>query len=143
MRKTIRSSRVVPSRYRGRTMQKRYISSSRRQYIRASSSRWDSIIDELRDEYYEQDIDSLYEMTRAGQYIQDICLRVEGELDLFTETSTRGWMGSITFYNNDDGDELATLDIQNFDEAVLNLAVESSSEAEFASRYKRYLENII
>ena len=31
----------------------------------------------------------------------------------------------------------------DFDEAVLGLDVESSSEDEFASRYKRYLENII
>ena len=88
--------------------------------------------------------DPLYEQTAAGSYIDSLCQDVESDYGVGLEPSIQGGRGGIVVYTAGDDKCIASgIDYQDFNDSVLDIAMDSDSEEEFKSSYKVYLENVI
>lgn len=122
-----------------------FINYCRSKYIDIGSTEntvdWAEIINELESEI-DDNINSIYEQTSAGSYIDDIAQEVESDMGIRGEPSIQGGMGSIIFYNEDD-DVIYEADYEEFCNDIIDLAMDSESEQSFRSKlssmYKQFV----
>ena len=88
--------------------------------------------------------DPLYELTKEGEYINDICMEIEQEQGVWLEPSVQLGNGGIWVYSTSDDHCIAdNIDYASFNEAVINLVIQSKSEQDFKIKYKFFLKDII
>ena len=113
-----------------------------KRYVK-SSTEYKRIKDELEAEL-EDGIDPLHELTEAGEYVNYLCSSVEDELNVYAEPSVQAGQGGVWFYDNTTDETVAGgYDYQDFNNKIVELALEASNEGEFKSSYKSYLERMI
>ena len=104
---------------------------------------YDDVKQELEQESFDG-IDSLYEGTEAGEYINSLCYPVEEELNLFVEPSVQAGRGGVWIYDNSTDDVLVkNYDYEDFNYECIELALDSSSPEDFKAKYKQYLETMV
>lgn len=101
---------------------------------------WEELKHQL-DTDIENGYDPLYEQTQSGQYLQDLCIKVEDELGIWGEPSIQAGQGTILFMTIDDDDVIFDMDYETFNSTVLDIAFDSNSEGSFIAAYKTFLEN--
>ncbi len=110
---------------------------------KSKKTKWQNMIDKIQSEG-EDGIDSLYEQTEAGEYIENLQEQVENKLGVWLEPSIQGGQGGIWIRSNKDDSTLAEdIDYEGFNEDVLDTACESKNKTEFMNWYKSYLESLI
>jgi len=103
---------------------------------------WKSLFDKLESEA-ESGIDSLYEQTEAGRYLNSLCKQVEERLDIYVEPSVQAGVGSVWIWDNSTDEALVEdYDYNDFNNDIFYLAANASNEAEFKSSYESYLTNL-
>ena len=104
---------------------------------------WKSLVNTLKREA-EDGIDSLYELTDAGQTLTGIQQEVEEKLGIWLEPSIQGGRGGIWFYSSEDDSVLAgNYDYQTFNDISIQLAYSAKNKTEFKKAYKNYLQEIL
>lgn len=117
----------------------KYYKSKASKTKKKKSNDWALKTSELQSEV-EDGINSIYEQTDAGSYIEQISLQVEKSLHIYSEPSIQGGVGSIIFYDDKTGDELLEKDYEDFCDDLIDMALESSSRTEFVSKLKQYYD---
>lgn len=111
-----------------------------------SSSRWPgkSFWDEMAEI---EDDDEFFDAFEDAQqtYLINIISNVEDELEVFTESSTRGHHGTIDFSDASGQDRFKpfSIDVDDLDLNVFNLARDSRNKKEFNDNYRMYLTDLI
>jgi hypothetical protein len=100
------------------------------------------IVSMLHDDLYDG-ADPLYEDTDAGSYIISLCHEVEEQLGVWLETSIQSGQGSITIFDMDDNALVADIDFAEFDNEVINIALDSQSPSKFKRKYTSYLKHLL
>lgn len=108
---------------------------------RKMSSSWEKLITDL--ELDCENGDPLYEDTPAGSKIMDLCHQVEDKLGLYVEPSVQVGMGGVWIYDSDNSTVVEDYDFETFDDEIIELAIQSKSEADFRNAYQNYLEGLI
>ena len=103
------------------------------------TGQWKKITSKLQSEA-ESGINSIYEQTEAGSYIDSIAQSVEDSLGIYGEPSIQFGQGSIIFYDNNSGDILLEKDYEEYCDDIINIAIESKSKKEFMSQLKHYYD---
>lgn len=104
---------------------------------------WGTIKKRLQSDL-ENGYDPLYERTEVGECINDICAEVESELGIWLEPSIQGGVGGIYIYSNSDDQCIAeNIDYESFNEAVVDLALVSTSKQNFKIKYRSFLNDKI
>lgn len=107
------------------------------------NSSWRSLTNTLLNEA-EDGIDSLYELTDAGEKLDNIQREVEDSLKLDLEPSIQAGYGGIWIYDStDDSILVCNYDYQTFNENVINLAISSKNKTDFKKKYSTYLKDVI
>lgn len=107
--------------------------------IEAARSEWDKLKNKLIKED-ERGIDSIAEFTEAGDELLSYCYDVEGDLGLEPDVS----MSDGVYMYNEYGEEISEpIDYYDFNTAIFNCAIDSSSPEEFKSKYRSYLEGVM
>ena len=105
----------------------------------SQSPRWNNIVSELKSEV-EDGINSIYDETEAGSYIDSIAQDVEDFLGIYSEPSIEGGRGSIFFYDKETNEELLEKDYDEYCEDIVDMALRSKSEKGFVSKLKKYYD---
>ena len=102
-------------------------------------SSWKSILSQINEEI--EEIDPLYEQTEAGSYILSLCEEVEESLNYYVEPSVQGGMGGVWIYDeaNDNNVIVENYDFEDFDNEIIDLALNSKNKTDFKKKYKEYL----
>lgn len=89
--------------------------------------------------------DPLYEYTDAGSYLIGLCSEVEEERGLYVEPSVQAGSGGVWIYDQNNNMETVAsdYDFYEFDEGIIDAALESRSEAQFKQKYSKFLDEII
>lgn len=104
-----------------------------------SNSKWMNIVDNLESES-DKRINSIYEQTEAGSYIDDIVRSIEDSLGIWSEPSIQLGHGIIDFLDNDTDEFLWRKDYEEYCDDIINIAIESESKEEFMSQVKQYYD---
>lgn len=100
----------------------------------------------LDEEYNEYMINSIYEETSAGEYLESIAYQVENEMGLYVEPSVQMGGGIVTIFN-ESGDEIYAdgIDFDEYCEDIVKCMLESNSRSQCVSKlrqlYQSYLKN--
>lgn len=89
----------------------------------------------------ENGYDPLYEQTQSGEYLQDLCVKVEDELGIWGEPSIQAGHGTISFMTINGDDSVFDMDYETFNSNIIDIAFDSDSEKDFIAKYKTFLEN--
>lgn len=103
---------------------------------------WRSITEQLRIDAENGD-DPLCDETYAAQYLRRVIERVENKQGVWLEPSVRNGYGSILIHSNEDDSILAEADYRDYNEYVLDLALNSKNAGEFKNAYDSYLKSLI
>lgn len=87
---------------------------------------------------FEDGINSIYEQTSAGSYIDSLAQSVENEIDIYAEPSIQGGQGTVTFRDSNTDEVLLEKDYQEFCNDIIDMALESKSKQSFVSALKNY-----
>ena len=74
---------------------------------------------------FEDGINSIYEQTSAGSYIDSLAQSVENEIDIYAEPSIQGGQGTVTFRDSNTDEVLLEKDYQEFCNDIIDMALES------------------
>lgn len=85
-------------------------------------------------------INSIYEQTEAGSYIDNIVQTIEDSLGIWSEPSIQGGHGSIIFRDNDTDEVLLENDYEEYCDDIIDMALQSKSKKEFISQLKQYYD---
>lgn len=106
-------------------------------------SPWMSLMNKLQSEL-EEGIDPLYEQTSVGEELDTVCRSVEDKLGVYLEPSIQGGFGGIWIYSKEDDSTLVeNYDYQDYNDEVINIALNSKTKREFQTNYKQFLQSII
>lgn len=106
-------------------------------------SPWMSLVHKLQSEL-EEGIDPLYEQTSAGAELDTVCRSVEDKLGVYLEPSIQGGVGGVWIYSKeDDSTFVENYDYQDYNDEVINIALNSKTKREFQTKYKQFLQSII
>lgn len=111
---------------------KRYVNCS------MNEDEWSNLKDQLKadeEQYYNNPLD---EYCTSGIQVVDIISEVDSECGIYEEPSVRGGRGTI-FLEDSDGNEVGQVDYQEYNDDVLDMALECSDETSFRNRYKKYI----
>lgn len=76
--------------------------------------------------------------------LESLVSDVLDDLDMYVEPSGQNGVGTISIYDNTDGDTiLDSYDLQKWSSNILDLAYNSETLDEFKSKYKSWLEDFI
>lgn len=104
-----------------------------------SNSKWMNIVDNLESES-DRGINSIYEQTKAGSYIDKIAQNVEDSMGIYGEPSIQLGHGIIDFLDNDTYEVLWRTDYEEYCNDIIDIAIESESKEEFMSQVKQYYD---
>lgn len=102
---------------------------------------WKAIQKELRDEA-SRGINSQYEGTRAGSYIEEICQDIEDAMGLLVEPSIQAGQGSISLENTETGKWIRE-DYEEFCQDIVDMALDAESEQDFKSDLKNFYDRYL
>lgn len=105
-------------------------------------SKWMNIVDKLESER-DEDINSIYEQTEAGSYIDGIAQQVEKQIGIYGEPSTQSGHGIIEFRDINTDDILMTQDYKEYCEDVISMALNSNSVKGFKIHLEQYYYKMI
>lgn len=88
-------------------------------------------------------VDPLYEETKYGSRLLQVCSDVENHLGLLLEPSVQGGWGSIFVYDKNTEDLISEIDFERYNETILNNATNTYTEQAFKVWYKSFLESLI
>lgn len=111
-------------------------------YKPARKSKWMKLVDQLESES-NNGINSIYEQTDSGTYIDKLAQKVESEIGVWGEPSTQGGSGEIVFHDADSDEQIARMDYSTYCDEILDLAIGSTSEKDFISSLKSYYGSIV
>lgn len=103
------------------------------------TSVYNKMIAQLQSES-EDGINSIYEQTESGEYIDSIAQSVEDSLGIWSEPSIQGGHGSIIFRDKDTDEVLLEKDYEEYCDDVIDMALESKSKKGFMSQLKQYYD---
>lgn len=108
-------------------------------YRRSRNPEWMNIVDNLESES-DKGVNSIYEQTEAGSYIDNIVQTIEDSLGIWSEPSIQGGHGSIIFRDNDTDEVLLEKDYEEYCDDIIDMALQSKSKKEFVSQLKQYYD---
>ena len=109
----------------------------------STNGEWKNIQTLLRNDA-EDGVDSLYELTPAGEEISGLQVEVEDAEGVWLEPSIQNGEGGIWIYSSADDRELAGgIDYASFNESVVDIALDVSSSEEFKTKYRDFLLSTI
>lgn len=104
-----------------------------------SNPEWMNIIDNLESES-DEGINSIYEQTEAGSYIDNIVQTVENSLGILSEYSVQWGHGIVEFLDEDTDEVLWRTDYEEYCDDIINMSLQSKSKKDFISRLKQYYD---
>lgn len=113
--------------------------------IKASSDKFAEMQQNLEREA--EDFDPIYEQTSAGYYFMAMDLAALDSLGWECEASVQGGEGTVDFWSKEEGfpgyDETIKYDFDGLDNAIIDDALEASSEEDFKQRRKKWYASIL
>lgn len=103
------------------------------------TSVYNKMIAQLQSES-EDGINSIYEQTEAGSYIDGIAQTVEDSIGIWSEPSIQGGHGSIIFRDKDTDEVLLEKDYEEYCDDIIDMALQSKSKKGFVSQLKQYYD---
>lgn len=103
------------------------------------TGQWEKITSKLLSEA-ESGINSIYEQTKAGKYIDNIVQSIEDSLGIWSEPSVQWGHGIIEFLDDDTDEVLWRKDYEEYCDDIIDIAIESESKKEFISQLKQYYD---
>lgn len=104
-----------------------------------NTGQWEKITSKLLSEA-EKGINSIYEQTKAGKYIDNIVQSIEDSLGIWSEPSVQWGHGIIEFLDDDTDEVLWRKDYEEYCDDIIDIAIESESKKEFISQLKQYYD---
>lgn len=108
-------------------------------YKSSRNSKWMNIVDTLESESNEG-INSIYEQTEAGNYIDSIVQSIEDSLGIWSEPSIQAGHGIIEFLDKNTDEVLLTKDYEEYCDDIIDMAIASKSKKGFMSQLKQYYD---
>lgn len=108
-------------------------------YKSSRESKWMIIVDALQSEG-DEGINSIYEQTEAGSYIDSIAQSVEDSIGIWSQPSIQGGHGIIEFLDKDTDEVLLRKDYEDYCDDIIDMALQSKSKKDFISRLKQYYD---
>lgn len=108
-------------------------------FKKPGTSGYNKMIAQLQSES-EYGINSIYEQTEAGSYIDDIVRSIEESLGIWSEPSVQWGHGIIDFLDEDTDEVLCRKDYEEYCDDIIDIAIESESKEEFMSQVKQYYD---
>lgn len=103
---------------------------------------WDRLKSELQSES-NNDINSIYEQTSAGSYVDSLAQSVEDEMGIYAEPSIQGGIGGVWIYDNDDNVLVEDLDYETFCESIIDCALSSKTEKDCLNKLHKLYQSWI
>ena len=97
------------------------------------------IVDDLQSEG-DGGINSIYEQTEAGSYIDGIAQTVEDTIGIWSQPSIQGGQGIIEFLDKDTDEVLLEKDYEEYCDDIIDMALQSISKKGFVSQLKQYYD---
>lgn len=98
-----------------------------------------SIMSKLQSEV-DTGINSIYEQTESGEYVDSIAQSVEDSLGIWSEPSIQAGHGSIIFRDKSTDDILLEKDYEEYCDDIIDMALQSKSKKGFVSQLKQYYD---
>lgn len=111
----------------------------KRKVKKPRTSVYNKMIAQLQSES-EEGINSIYEQTEAGSYIDSIAQSVENSLGIWSQPSIQAGHGIIEFLDKNTDEVLLTKDYEEYCDDLINIALESNSKKDFVSKLKQYYD---
>lgn len=108
---------------------------------KASRRSHQDIVDAI--DSYDGTVDVLYEETPEGEYIEDLMVPVQSELNVELIPSIQGGIGSMDIYDANTDELITSVDYSEFNDDVVNAFMTVDTDDEFKSDYKDMLRRII
>lgn len=114
------------------------------EYIRSNlkkskKSKYASMVHQLKLEA-EDGINSIYEQTESGAYIDSIVQSVEDSVGVWSEPSIQGGFGSIAFIDTSTDDVIVEKDYEEYCDDIIDMAIRSKSKKDFISQLEQYYD---
>ena len=103
------------------------------------TSGYNKMIAQLQSES-EDGINSIYEQTESGYYIDSIVQDFEDSLGIWSEPSIQGGHGSIIFRDKGTDEVLLEKDYEEYCDDIIDMALQSKSKKDFISQLKQYYD---
>lgn len=88
----------------------------------------------------DEGINSIYEQTEAGSYIDSIAQSVEDSIGIWSQPSIQGGHGIIEFLDKDTDEVLLRKDYEDYCDDIIDMALQSKSKKGFVSQLKQYYD---
>lgn len=115
----------------------------KRAYIKADyESAWSDLLNSLENEL-DDGIDPLYDLTDAGEQLQELMVEVEDKLGILVEPSIQAGSGGVWIYDKLYETIVEDYDYEQFNEEGIDIALSSKGPEEFKQKYKKYLVDLM
>lgn len=109
---------------------------NRSRKAKADGIDWMQLVQTLQEEY-DDGINSIDEQTECGNVLSSICIKLEESLHTYGEAEIQAGYGDYVLLDSETGDELYSLDYEDYCMTVIQIALNSKTLRTFNMRMKK------